>query len=208
MLNLDFARDLVLTGAIFGLAAFVWAGWAQERPPAGIVWRFILAAIQVAGVLVLGFGITGAIRQWDNPSSIDPAGSAFVWYLIVFWIEVITLVFLAVYFVRTKRPQLIAPTVLIVVGVHFIPLTFVFGQPIIMLAAVLITAAGIAALLLPTQAMAPSFWCGILAGPVFVVLGAVALTAGLGAISTSPTSAAENSIAYDTAILEESSDWI
>lgn len=35
----DFPRDLLMTGAIFGIAAFVWAGWAQERPPKHWIWR-------------------------------------------------------------------------------------------------------------------------------------------------------------------------
>lgn len=33
MLDLSHARDLIVTGIIFGIAAFAWAGWAQERPP-------------------------------------------------------------------------------------------------------------------------------------------------------------------------------
>ena len=51
-----------------------------------------------------------------------------------------------------------------------------------MLVAVLITAAGVASLFLPRQVAAPSFWCGILASPVFLVLGTVSLVAGRGAL--------------------------
>ncbi len=67
-----------------------------------------------------------------------------------------------------------------IVGVHFIPLAWVFGQGILLLAAVLLVAAAAAAIALRGRA-APSFWCGVLAAPVFVVLGAWSLLTGLGA---------------------------
>ena len=123
MLDLDFARDLVMTGVIFGAAAFVWAGWGQERPPEGVTWRVVLVVLQAAGLVLVSF-----------------------------------------------------------VGIHFLPLAFVFGQPIMVLAAVLFTAAGIAALLLPWKVAAPSFWCGILAGPIFLGPGAIAFVPALAAL--------------------------
>lgn len=181
MMNVDFSRDLVVTGVIFGVAAFVWAGWAQERPPGAIAWRFVLAVIQVAGLVLVGFSITAVMGNWNTATAIDPGSAAFVGYVIVFWIEIIALVLLAVYLIRTKRSQLIAPTVMIIVGLHFVPLTFVFDQPIIMVAAVLITAAGVVALFLPSKVAAPSFWCGIVAGPIFVALGTAALIVGVAA---------------------------
>lgn len=184
VLELDFPRDLVMTGAIFGAAAFIWAGWSQERPAAGVVWRVVLVVLQVAGIVLLGFGITAAVRYWGTATAIDPGSAAFVWYVVVFWLEIIVCVTLAVLFVRTKRTHLVAPTVLIIVGVHFVALAFVFGQPIMMLAAVLITAAGVAALFLPRTVAAPSFWCGVLAAPIFLLLGTVALVAGVGTPST------------------------
>jgi hypothetical protein len=38
-------------------------------------------------------------------------------------------------------------------------------------------------LFLPRRFAAPSFWCGLLAAPIFVLLGCVALVAGVGALS-------------------------
>lgn len=177
MLDVEFARDLVMTGAIFGLATLIWAGWAQENPP-GTAWRVVLAVLSALGLALLGFSIPIAITHWNTPSAIGSMGPALIAYIIVFWVEVIVCVAFAVYFTRTKRAHLIAPLVLIVVGVHFVPLSFVFGQPILLLAAVLATAAGVAALFLPRRTTSPSFWCGILAAPIFVVLGTVALVAG------------------------------
>jgi hypothetical protein len=183
VLELDFPRDLIMTGVIFGAAAFIWAGWAQERPVAGVTWRVVLVVLQAAGIVLLGFGITAAVRAWETPTAIDPGSAAFVWYVVVFWLEVIVCATLAVFFTRTKRSYLVAPTVLIIVGLHFVALAFVFGQPIMVLAAVLITAAGVAALFLPRTIAAPSFWCGVLAAPIFLVLGTIALVAGVGALN-------------------------
>ena len=178
MLELAYGRDLVMTGVIFGAAAFVWAGWGQERPPRGVVWRVVLVVLQVAGLVLLGFGIPSAVRNWDTPTVLASGSPALVWYIVVVWLEVIVMIVLAIFYARTRRRHLIAPTVLIIVGLHFVPLAFVFGQSIILLAAVLVTCAGVAALFLPRKVAAPSFWCAVLAAPVFLVFGVVVLVAG------------------------------
>ncbi len=178
ILDLDYGRDLVMTAVIFGFAAFVWAGWAQERPPGHVGWRVVFAALGVVGLALAGFGIPTAVRNWETATALASGSPALLWYIIVFWIEVATIIAIAVIFARTKRTHLMAPAVLIIVGVHFVPLAFVFAQPIIMLAAVLITLAGVAAILLPREVAAASFWCGMLAAPILVALGVVALTAG------------------------------
>ncbi len=182
MLNVEFARDLVFTAVLFGAVTVVWAGWAQERPPAGIVWRIVLGVLSLGGLVLLGFGIPSLVGNWDTPTAMTSGSAAVIGYIVVFWLEVIVIVALAIFYTRTKRTHLMAPTVLIVVGVHFAPLSFVFEQPILMLAAALVTAAGVASLVPPRRIAAPSFWCGILAAPVFLVLGAVSLVAGRGAL--------------------------
>lgn len=182
MLHLEYARDLVMLGAIFGGVAFAWAGWAQERPPKGVIWRVVLVVLQISGLVLLACGIVGAVRFWETPTALVSGSPALVVYIIVFWAEVAAIVVIAVLAVRTKRTRLIAPAVLIIVGVHFVPLAFVFGQPIVMLAAVLITFAGVASTLLPRSVAAPSFWCGVLAAPIFLVIGAFSLVAALGAL--------------------------
>jgi hypothetical protein len=131
---------------------------------------------------LVGFGIPIAIRNWNTPSAIGGMNPALIAYIVVFWVEVAVIIGLAIFLARTNQSQFLAPAVLIIVGVHFVPLSFVFGQPIIMLAAVLITAAGVAALFLPRDGIAPSFWCGILAAPIFLALGVVALVTGANAL--------------------------
>lgn len=183
MLNAEFARDLVFTAVLFGLVTFMWAGWAQERPPAGVVWRVVLGALSAGGLALLGLGLPPLIRNWDGPTALASGSTALIVYIVVFWLEVAVIAGLAIFYARTGRQHLLAPTVLIVVGTHFAPLSFVFEQPIMLLAAVLITAAGVVSLFLPRQVAAPSFWCGIMAAPVFLVLGTVSLVTGQGALA-------------------------
>jgi hypothetical protein len=182
MLDVEFARDLVFTAVLFGAVTFIWAGWAQERPPDGTVWRIVLGALGVGGLVLLGLGLPTLIGNWSAPTAMVSGGAGLIAYIVVFWLEVAVIAGLAIFYARTERKHLLAPTVLIVVGLHFVPLSFVFGQPIMMLAAVLVTAAGVASLLLPRQVAAPSFWSGVLAAPVFLVLGTVSLVAGRAAL--------------------------
>lgn len=175
-------RDLLFVGALFGLAAFVWAGWAHERPPKGAGPRVVLVAIQVVGLALLGSALPPLVRNWGSPSALVPGTPAFVWYVVVAWIEVVAIVVLSIRFVRAKRAELIAAAAMIVVGVHFLPLGFVLGQPILFVAAALLTAIGAVSVLPPRRLAAPSFWCGALGGPVLLALGAISLVAGLGAV--------------------------
>lgn len=172
MINPDFTRDLVFTAALFGVVTFVWTGWAQERPPS-TPWRIVLAVLGLAGAALAGLNIPRLIRSWGEPTAMVVGSTPWIVYIVVFWIEVIALVVGAIVLSRRRRSELIAPFALLVVGVHFFPLAWVFGQPILFLAAVLITAAAIAAALLPRERCAPSFWCGILGGPIFLAIGTV-----------------------------------
>lgn len=61
MLDLGYARDLVMVGAIFGVAGFVWAGWAQENPPKLWGWRVVLALHGLAGLALAALSIPLAI---------------------------------------------------------------------------------------------------------------------------------------------------
>ncbi|MDN3494994.1 hypothetical protein QL996_03560 [Planococcus sp. APC 4015] len=182
MFDPTFPRDLLFTGALFGLVAFMWAGWAHERPPRGVVWRVVLVAIQVTGLALVGFGLPPLIRNWGSPSALISDSPALVWYIVVAWIEIVAIAAIAIWLVRTKRSELIAAPAMVIVGLHFVPLTFVFGQRILMLAAILLSAVGVVAFFLPRRVAAPSFWCGILGGPVFLAVGGVALVAGLSAV--------------------------
>lgn len=172
MLRTAHSRDLVMIGAVFGLAAFVWPGWAQESPPTGWVWRAVLAVLLVAGLVLSALSIPTAIRYWRTSTAIDPAGRAFRAYIVVVVIEVVIAAAAGFGAVTAGRSDLIAPLILAVVGIHFVALVFVFDQPVLHLAAALLIVVAVVAVLASTSAAAPSFWCGLLGAPILFVFGA------------------------------------
>ena len=171
MIDVAHPRDLVMIGAIFGLAAFIWSGWAQEAPPKGLVFRIVLAGLGVAGLALAVPSILTAIGNWSEPSAFTSGTSAFTLYLIVFWVEVIIGAVASFFLIRTSQTENIAPLILAIVGVHFFALAVVFGQPVLL------------AFVLPRDTAAPSFWCGILGAPVFLGIGLWCLLAGYSALT-------------------------
>ncbi|WP_307360682.1 hypothetical protein [Microbacterium murale] len=182
MIITDFPRDLLMTGAIFGVAAFVWAGWAQERPPKHWIWRVILAVLGLGGAALAGISLPAAIRNWSEPTAISVGTPAFIVYIVVFWLEVAAMIALAIWASRKKRQDLIPVFVLAVVGIHFVPLAWVFVQPMYALVGMVLT--GLAVLIgrMNETPIARSFWCGLTAAPVLLVAGIACAVAGFGAL--------------------------
>ncbi|MEU1971804.1 hypothetical protein ABZ477_09110 [Microbacterium sp. NPDC019599] len=179
MVDVGYPRDLALIAAIFGLAAFVWAGWAQEHPPRGAVWRVVLGALGLAGLALAAVGIVLTVHLWGTPTAIEPGTPEFFLYVVVFWVEFIGAGIVAFFVIRAGMSDFIAPIVLGVVGIHFFALAPVFHQPFLFLPAVLLTAAALAAAFIPSDDVARSFWCGLLGAPVFLAVGAwAAIAAG------------------------------
>ncbi|MGC2942602.1 MULTISPECIES: hypothetical protein [unclassified Brevibacterium] len=182
MIDLAHPRDLVMIGAIFGLAAFIWSGWAQEAPPKALVFRLVLAGLGVAGLVLVVPSIFTAIGNWSESSAFTTGNSAFTLYLIVFWAEVIIGAVACFFALRAGQAEIIAPLILAIVGIHFFALALVFGQPILHVAALALTIIAVLAFVLPREIAAPSFWCGILGAPVFLVIGLWCLLAGRSAL--------------------------
>ncbi|WP_420095695.1 hypothetical protein [Brevibacterium sediminis] len=183
MIDLAHPRDLVMIGAIFGLAAFIWSGWAQEAPPRALVWRLVLAGLGVAGLALAVPSILAAIGNWSEPSAFTTGAVAFTLYLIVFWAEVIIAAVVSFFLIRTGQTENIAPLILAIVGIHFFALAAVFGQPVLHVAGLLLTIVAVVAFILPRETAAPSFWCGILGAPVFLGIGLWCLLAGRSALA-------------------------
>jgi hypothetical protein len=183
MLDFGHPRDLVMIGAIFGVAAFMWAGWAQESPPAQTGWRVVLGALSLLGLVLAALSIPLAIKNWGAGTAIDPHTRAFVIYIIVFWAEFVIAGVLAFVVIRAGRSDLVAPLILAIVGIHFFALAVVFGQPVLHLAGGLLTALAIVAAFLPRDFAAPSFWCGLIGAPIFLAIGAWCLVAGRSALT-------------------------
>lgn len=128
--------------------------------------------------LVMIGAVPAAIRNWDTPTAIDARGRAFRVYTAVVAIEVVAAAVVAAWAGRDGRSDLIAPLILAVVGIHFVALALVFGQPVLHLAGALLVAVAALAALNPWAHPAASFWCGVLGAPVFLVVGAWCTTVG------------------------------
>lgn len=181
MIITEFPRDLLMTGAIFGVAAFVWAGWAQERPPKHWIWRVILAVLGLAGAALAGISLPGVIRHWPEPTAVSSGSPAVIGYIVVFWLEIAAVIALVIWASRKKRQDLIPVFVLAVVGIHFIPLAWVFGLPIYVVAGVILTVLAFVIARMPDEKAARSFWCGLFAAPVLLVVGATCAAFGFAA---------------------------
>lgn len=183
MIDLSYPRDLVMIGAVFGLAAFIWSGWAQEEPPGHPSFRFILGGLSVAGLALTVPSVLLAIGHWSEPSAISTGTPVFVVYIVVFWAEVIIGALLSFLAIRSGHSDWVAPLILAIVGIHFFALAVVFAQPVLHLAGVLLTLIAVVAFFLPRDAAASSFWCGLLGAPVFLGIGLWCLLAGRSALA-------------------------
>lgn len=182
MISTEFPRDLLMTGAIFGVAAFIWAGWAQERPPHRIIWHFVLGSLGLGGAALAAVTIPAAVSSWAEPTAIVFGGTAFAWYTTLFWLEIAVMIALVIVASRRKRRDLIAPLILAVVGIHFIPLAWVFQQPVYVAAGIAVTVVAAAAALISDRAAARSFWCGLPASAILLATGILCAGAGFEAL--------------------------
>jgi hypothetical protein len=172
MVDTAYPRDLALIAAILGVAAVVWAGWAQEQPPRHGAWRVLLGALTLAGLALAAVGVMLTVRTWESPTAVEPGTPAFVIYVVVFWVELLGAGLLAFLAIRAGMSDVVAPLVLAVVGIHFFALAPVFGQSFLYVPAVLLTVVAVVAWFAPSDDVARSFWCGALGAPIFLASGA------------------------------------
>src|SRR5690606_21324010 len=114
--NTEFPRDLIFTAALFCVAAFVWAGWAQESPPRSVWWRVLLGAMSLAGAALAALTIPTLVANWGAPTALDPRSGAFITYVVVFWVEFVLAGVLAFFAIRAGLSDLVAPLILAIVG--------------------------------------------------------------------------------------------
>jgi len=170
VLALSYPRDLVMIGAIFGVAAMVWAGWAQEGPPS-VAWAVVLGILSILGVALAALSIPIAVRSWRSGSAIAPKSTTFRAYLVVVWVEIAIAVAGGIILPLIGLDAFIAPFILLIVAVHFFALAPVFRQPVLHAAGGVLTAVAVLAALVPASVAAHSFWCGVLGAPVFIAIG-------------------------------------
>ncbi|ANS79478.1 hypothetical protein SGUI_2082 [Serinicoccus hydrothermalis] len=168
-------RDVIFTTAWFGLMTMVWCGWAQESPARG--WRVPLIVGSVAGVLLAaGFGVWTGL-SWGMPTALEGRYATFG---VVVAAEVLAAGVGALVLVRRGQSRWIAWWVAMVVAVHFLSLSGIFGGWVLTALAI-VQVVGLAALVAPLRRTeAPtSRWVGPLMG---VTIFAAALVLGVGAL--------------------------
>src|SRR5690349_13210388 len=114
-----FPQDLAVCAAVFGVAAFVWFGWAQEAPPAR--WRPPLGLGSALGVLLAVVGGLLAWRVWGTGMAMAHPQARLV-FGIVGAVEVGASGLGSAALALTGRSRWIAPWIAGVVGAHFVPL--------------------------------------------------------------------------------------
>lgn len=136
------APDLAATAVVLGIAAIMWFGWGQASPPAG--WPLPLAVGSVAGVAATVTAVIASRRYRDGALSMaDPAVRAR--YRRVVAAEVAACVLGVACLAVAGRPAYQPAWILLVVGVHFLPLARIFRIPSLFWAGLAASAAAIAA---------------------------------------------------------------
>lgn len=168
-----FVRDMAVAAAVFGFAAFVWFGWAQEAPPAR--WRLPLGLGSAVGLLL---AVAGGVLAWRNwgPESVLTDPEVRRAFGVVCGVEFAAAGLGALALALTKRPKWTASWIAFVVGVHFVPLAVIFGDPgMHVLAAVVVLVVGLAVLVHRRTGTAPSAVTGLGTGIALAVFSARAI---------------------------------
>jgi hypothetical protein len=166
-------RDLTVTALILGIAAALWFGWGQAQPPAGwglpmTVGSFAAIAIAVAAGIMLS--------RYRHGASAMESRRVRRAYGITVGIETAVIGLGAVGLALAGRSAYTAPWILLVVGVHFLPLGRLFGSADLLWAGLALAAIAIAgAVTGAVSAVAPSAVTGAFGGLVLVAAAAASL---------------------------------
>lgn len=165
--------DLSVSALILGFAAMMWFGWGQAQPPAG--WGLPLTIGLFAAIAVEGFAGSAVARFRRGATAIgDQRVRRGYW--ITIGAEVAAIALGAVALGLAGRPAYTAPWILLVVGVHFVPLGRLFGSVDLLWSGPVLCAVAIAgAVTGAVSAVAPSAVTGGFGGLVLVVTAAVSL---------------------------------
>lgn len=167
-------RDFAVMTLVFGVAAFIWFGWGHEDPPKR--WRVLLIIGSVLALVVTAIGGVLTWQLWGSGSVFEEQAVRRA-FGIVCGIEFGLCGLGAAALAIGKRPYWIAPWILLVVGVHFIPLALIFHDPgLNVLAALMVVGSVLAVVLHRRRQITPSAITALAGGGsllVFAVRAAV-----------------------------------
>ena len=166
-------RDLSVSALILGFAAMMWFGWGQAQPPHG--WSLPLTIGIFAAIAVEGFAVSAVARFRRSETAMEDQRVSRR-YGITVGAEVAAIAFGVVALGLAGRPAYTAPWILLVVGVHFVPLGRLFGSVDLLWSGIALCAVAIAAAVTgAVSAVAPSAVTGGFGGLVLAVTAAVSL---------------------------------
>ena len=135
-------RDFATTAVILGIAGAAWFSWGQARPPAG--WSAFLEAGAIAGVCA---AVAGGIAAWRHrggeTAMSDPRSRRGYWRVVATEAAAAGLGVGAL--AVAGRSAYAAAWVLLVVGIHFLPLSRLFGNRGLFAAGLLLSVVAVAA---------------------------------------------------------------
>jgi membrane protein implicated in regulation of membrane protease activity len=165
--------DLSVTALILAIAGALWFGWGQAEPPAGWGLPMVIgmfAAIAVAIVAAV------AVRRFRHGATAMADQRVRRGYGITVGVEVAAIAIGSVALGLTGHPDYTAPWILLVVGVHFVPLGRLFGIADLVWSGLVLSAVAIAAAVTGAlSAVAPSAITGAFGGLVLLAAAATSL---------------------------------
>jgi hypothetical protein len=166
-------RDLSVSALILGFAAMMWFGWGHAQPPPE--WSIPLTIGLFAAIAVGVFPESrGAGFRGSPPPMRDQRVSRR--YGITVGAEVTAIALGVLALGLAGRPAYTAPWILLVVGVHFVPLGRLFGSVDLVWSGLALCAVAIAAAVTgAVSAVAPSAVTGGFGGLVLVVTAVASL---------------------------------
>jgi hypothetical protein len=166
-------RDLAVTALILGIAAVLWFGWGQAEPPSG--WSLPLNVGTFAAIAV-ALGAGGVVARFHRGATAMADPRVRRGYGITVGVEVAACGLGAAGLGLAGHSAYIAPWILLVVGVHFVPLGRLFGSFDLVWAGFTLSAVAIAGTVTGVVSdVAPSAVTGAFGGLVCIACAAVCL---------------------------------
>jgi hypothetical protein len=159
--------DLAITAVVLSVAAMAWFGWGQAEPPSG--WSPVLTAGSIVSIAVaLLSGVTSWRRRSGEASMQDPAVRRAYWWIVGTEIAA-CLLGVAVLGVAGET-RFLPAWILLVVGVHCLPLGRVFRIAELYPAGVVVSVMAVAAAITgAATSVAPSTVAGAGGGLVCLI---------------------------------------
>ena len=192
--------DLAITALVLSVAAMAWFGWGQAQPPPS--WSAPLIAgscVSIAAVLLTG--VTTWRHRRDEQLMNDPAVRRGYWLIV--GVEVAACALGVAALAIAGKPDYFPAWILLVVGVHFVPLGRLFGIVELYPAGLAASAAAIAAAVTgAVSAVAPSAVAGA-GGGLACLVAALSCARRVRTVPREDAASREDAVPREDAVSQE-----